>query len=84
MVLFEPSYDSSAAAIELAGAARCTAVLRFPDFAIDEAELRAAFSERTKLVLLNTPHNPARCSMQHAVQEVLGLRLLGIIEHLGR
>ncbi|MEI2810753.1 MAG: aminotransferase class I/II-fold pyridoxal phosphate-dependent enzyme [Nocardioides sp.] len=35
-----------------------TSVLRFPDFAVDEASLRAAFSERTRLVLLNTPHNP--------------------------
>ena len=33
-------------------------MLRFPDFAVDEASLRAAFSSRTRLVLLNTPHNP--------------------------
>jgi N-succinyldiaminopimelate aminotransferase len=33
-------------------------VLRFPDFAVDEASLRAAFSPRTRMVLLNTPHNP--------------------------
>ena len=33
-------------------------MLRFPDFALDEESLRAAFSERTRLVLLNTPHNP--------------------------
>jgi N-succinyldiaminopimelate aminotransferase len=33
-------------------------VLRFPDFAVDEESLRAAFSSRTRLVLLNTPHNP--------------------------
>jgi N-succinyldiaminopimelate aminotransferase len=37
---------------------RRTSVLRFPDFAVDEASLRAAFSSRTRLVLLNTPHNP--------------------------
>ena len=37
---------------------RRTSVLRFPDFAVDEASLRAAFSPRTRLVLLNTPHNP--------------------------
>ena len=36
---------------------RRTSVLRFPDFAVDEASLRAAFSSRTRLVLLNTPHN---------------------------
>ncbi len=58
VVTFEPYYDSYAATIALAGATRRTSVLRFPDFAVDEASLRAAFSTRTRLVLLNTPHNP--------------------------
>ncbi|MFW5469033.1 pyridoxal phosphate-dependent aminotransferase [Knoellia sp. CPCC 206435] len=58
VVTFEPYYDSYAASIALAGAVRRTSVLRFPDFAVDEESLRAAFSSRTKLVLLNTPHNP--------------------------
>ena len=58
VVLFEPYYDSYAASVALAGAVRRTVVLRAPDFAIDEAELRAAFSDRTRVVLLNTPHNP--------------------------
>ncbi|QGN57815.1 pyridoxal phosphate-dependent aminotransferase [Nostocoides sp. HKS02] len=58
VVTFEPYYDSYAASIALAGAVRRTSILRFPDFAVDEASLRAAFSPRTRLVLLNTPHNP--------------------------
>jgi N-succinyldiaminopimelate aminotransferase len=58
VVTFEPYYDSYAASIALAGAVRRTSVLRFPDFTVDEASLRAAFSSRTRLVLLNTPHNP--------------------------
>ncbi|MFC6706308.1 pyridoxal phosphate-dependent aminotransferase [Flexivirga alba] len=58
VVTFEPYYDSYAATIALAGAVRRTSVLRFPDFAIDEESLRAAFSDKTRLVLLNTPHNP--------------------------
>ena len=58
VVTFEPYYDSYAASIALAGAVRRTSVLRFPDFAVDEESLRAAFSDRTRLVLLNTPHNP--------------------------
>jgi N-succinyldiaminopimelate aminotransferase len=58
VVTFEPYYDSYAATIALAGATRRTSVLRFPDFAVDEESLRAAFSPRTRLVLLNTPHNP--------------------------
>ena len=58
VVTFEPYYDSYAATIALAGGVRRTSVLRFPDFAVDEASLRAAFSPRTRMVLLNTPHNP--------------------------
>ena len=58
VVTFEPYYDSYAASIALAGGVRRTSVLRFPDFAVDEASLRAAFSSRTRMVLLNTPHNP--------------------------
>jgi N-succinyldiaminopimelate aminotransferase len=58
VVTFEPYYDSYAATIALAGAVRRTSVLRFPDFAVDEESLRAAFSPRTRMVLLNTPHNP--------------------------
>jgi N-succinyldiaminopimelate aminotransferase len=58
VVTFEPYYDCYGAAIALAGGIRRTSVLRFPDFAVDEASLRAAFSARTRLVLLNTPHNP--------------------------
>jgi N-succinyldiaminopimelate aminotransferase len=58
VVTFEPYYDCYAATIALAGGTRRTSVLRFPDFAVDEASLRAAFSPRTRLILLNTPHNP--------------------------
>jgi N-succinyldiaminopimelate aminotransferase len=58
VVTFEPYYDCYAATIALAGGVRRTSVLRFPDFAVDEASLRAAFSSRTRLILVNTPHNP--------------------------
>ncbi len=58
VVTFEPYYDSYAATIALAGAQRRTSVLRFPDFAVDADSLRAAFSDRTRMVLLNSPHNP--------------------------
>lgn len=58
VVMFEPYYDSYAASVALAGGERRTVVLRAPDFAVDEAALRAAFSDRTRVVLLNSPHNP--------------------------
>ena len=58
VVTFEPYYDSYAATIALAGGVRRTSVLRFPEFEVDESSLRAAFSPRTRVVLLNSPHNP--------------------------
>jgi N-succinyldiaminopimelate aminotransferase len=61
VVCFEPYYDSYAASIALAGAVRRPVTLRpGPDgrYGFDEGELRAAFGPRTRLILLNTPHNP--------------------------
>jgi N-succinyldiaminopimelate aminotransferase len=61
VVCFEPFYDSYAASVALAGAVRRPVTLRpGPDgrYGFDPDELRAAFSPRTKVVLLNTPHNP--------------------------
>jgi len=58
VVVFEPFYDSYPAGIAMAGGVPRFCTLRFPDFAVDHDELAALFSDRTKLVLLNTPHNP--------------------------
>ncbi|MFC7544957.1 pyridoxal phosphate-dependent aminotransferase [Plantactinospora sp. GCM10030261] len=61
VVCFEPYYDSYAASIALAGAVRRPVTLRPAAdgrYAFDPAELRAAFGSRTRLVLLNSPHNP--------------------------
>jgi len=61
VVCFEPYYDSYAASITLAGAGRRPVTLRpGPDgrYRFDEGELRAAFGPRTRMVLLNSPHNP--------------------------
>ncbi len=58
VVTFEPFYDSYAASIALAGGVRRTVPLHFPDLAVDESALRAAFGPRTRAVLLNSPHNP--------------------------
>lgn len=61
VVVFEPYYDSYAATIALAGAIRVPVPMR-PDaagrFGFDVEEFRAAITPRTKLVLLNSPHNP--------------------------
>ncbi|WIB27301.1 aminotransferase class I/II-fold pyridoxal phosphate-dependent enzyme [Curtobacterium sp. MCSS17_015] len=58
VVTFEPFYDAYGALIRLTGAEHVTVPLRAPDFLPAEADLRAAFSDRTRVVLVNTPHNP--------------------------
>jgi N-succinyldiaminopimelate aminotransferase len=61
VVCFEPYYDSYAASIALAGAVRRPVTLRpavTGRYSFDPAALRAAFGPRTRLVLLNSPHNP--------------------------
>lgn len=58
VVTFEPFYDAYGALIRLAGGTHVTVPLTAPDFLPDETTLRAAFSDRTRVVLVNTPHNP--------------------------
>ena len=58
VITFEPFYDAYGALIRLAGASHVTVPLTAPDFLPDEDTLRAAFSDRTRAVLVNTPHNP--------------------------
>jgi N-succinyldiaminopimelate aminotransferase len=58
VVALEPYYDSYAACIALAGGIRAPVALRPPDFRLDLDELRAAITGRTRLLLINTPHNP--------------------------
>ena len=60
VLTLEPFYDSYAAVIELAGATHTTAPPRATanGFRLDLDALAAAFTPRTRLVLVNTPHNP--------------------------
>ncbi len=58
VVVFEPYYDSYAAAVALAGATLVPVPLRWPSLAPDLDELRAAVSDRTRVILVNDPHNP--------------------------
>jgi N-succinyldiaminopimelate aminotransferase len=58
VLTFEPFYDSYGAIIAMAGAKHVTAPLVAPDFLPDLDALEDAFSNRTKVVLLNNPHNP--------------------------
>ncbi len=58
VIALEPYYDSYAATIAMAGGVRVPVTLRPPDFRLDVDALRAAVTDRTKLLLINSPHNP--------------------------
>jgi N-succinyldiaminopimelate aminotransferase len=58
VIAFEPYYDSYAACIAMAGGVRVPVTLRAPGFRPDLDQLRAAVTSRTRLILLNSPHNP--------------------------
>jgi N-succinyldiaminopimelate aminotransferase len=71
VILFEPFYDSYPAAVAFAGATPRYCTLRFPDFALDAGELARLFNERTRLILLNSPHNPTGKVFTPAELEVI-------------
>src|SRR5919206_2581031 len=58
VVMMEPYYDSYAVTVAMAGARRRVVTLRAPDFALDPDALAAAITDKTRLILLNSPHNP--------------------------
>jgi len=58
VVVFEPFYDSYGAAIAMAGAQRRVVPLLPPDWSFDPERLAAVISPRTRMILLNSPHNP--------------------------
>lgn len=58
VILFEPFYDSYRASVHMAGATPRVVTLHFPQFTFDPDQLRRAFSPRTRLLILNNPHNP--------------------------
>ena len=59
VVLFDPAYDSYEPAVLLAGGRALRLPLERPGFTIDWQRLADALSERTRLVIVNTPHNPS-------------------------
>ena len=58
VIVFEPAYDSYIPAIELNGAKPVTIPLMFPDYKIDWEVVRTKISEKTKAIMINSPHNP--------------------------
>src|SRR5579883_1303479 len=71
VVIFEPFYENYGPDVILAGAAPRYVTLHEPGFSIDADELRAAFSPRTKAIIINTPHNPTGKVFSRAELELI-------------
>ena len=71
VVTFEPFYDSYAAMIALAGARHVTVPLRAPDFRPELDELRDAVTARTRIILINSPHNPTGAVLDRETLELI-------------
>jgi N-succinyldiaminopimelate aminotransferase len=80
VIAFEPYYDSYAACIAMAGARRVPITLRAPDFRPDLDAMRDAITSRTRLILLNSPHNPTGTVLTAA--ERTGIARLAIEHNL--
>lgn len=58
VLVFEPAYDSYIPAIEASGATAVPIQLTFPEYKIDWAEVKRRITEKTRAVMINSPHNP--------------------------
>ncbi len=59
VIVFEPCYDSYVPAVEVNGGKAVVVSLRYPDYAVPWDEVRAAVTPRTRMIVINSPHNPA-------------------------
>jgi len=79
VILLDPAYDSYAPVVRLAGGRPLHLPLAAPDYRIDFDQLAGAIGERTRLVVINSPHNPTASVMEPDDLE----RLAGLLEGTG-
>ncbi len=58
VIVFEPCYDSYVPAVEVNGGKAVVVSLRYPDYSVPWDDVRAAITPRTRMIALNSPHNP--------------------------
>lgn len=71
VILFDPAYDSYVPAIELAGGIPRRLKLHAPDYRIDWNEVKALLNSKTRLIIVNSPHNPTGSTLQAADLDAL-------------
>ena len=79
VIVFDPAYDCYEPAIELQGARAVHIPLTVPAFAIDWQRVRDAVTPKTRMILINTPHNPSGAVLSAADME----ELAAIVRHTG-
>ncbi len=72
-IVFEPVYDSYIPAIELNGGKAVVCRLALPDYHVDWEQVRAAITPNTRLILINSPHNPTGSTLSRADLEKLAM-----------
>ncbi|WP_180131416.1 methionine aminotransferase [Acinetobacter sp. YH12072] len=58
VIIFDPSYDSYAPSVKLVGAKPVHIALAYPGFSVDWNQVKDAINDRTRMIVVNTPHNP--------------------------
>jgi methionine transaminase len=71
VMVFDPAYDSYNPAIRLNGGVPVHINLRYPDFSIDWEEVKSKISTRTRIIMINTPHNPSGAVLSETDLRVL-------------
>ncbi|MBA2305001.1 MAG: methionine aminotransferase [Acidobacteria bacterium] len=74
VIVLEPCYDSYVPGIELSGATPVIVSLELPDYAVNWDALRAAVTPRTRVIIINTPHNPTGAILAaHDIEQLKAL-----------
>ena len=71
VIVFEPAYDSYIPNIEVNGATPVRISLQFPDYSIPWEEVRAKVNAKTRMIMINTPHNPTGAVLREQDMEAL-------------
>ncbi|MDG3557176.1 methionine aminotransferase [Acinetobacter bereziniae] len=58
VIIFDPSYDSYAPSVQLVGGKAVHIPLHAPEFSVDWDQVKSAITDKTRMVIVNTPHNP--------------------------
>jgi methionine aminotransferase len=80
VILFDPSYDSYEPAIRLNGGIPVQINLKFPGFSIDWDQVKSKITDRTRMIMVNTPHNPSGSMIDEA--DLLQLEAIALKHNL--